>query len=214
MNVTIIGAGNMARGISTRLLAGGNSVTLVARNATRAAELAQELRAAAKSSATVTAVPFGSPVAGDIVILAVHYSSVPSIVKQYGDMLAGKIIVDITNPLNATFDDLATPPGSSAAEEIARMVPAGARVIKAFNTVFAGTLATGQVAGQPLDVFIAGDDAEAKASFANLVQAGGLRPVDVGPLRRARQLEGVGLLQITLQQTLGTNWMSAVKILA
>jgi NADPH-dependent F420 reductase len=214
MNITIIGTGNMARGISTRLLAGGNSVTLAARNAARATELAQQLRATAKSGATVTVVPFGGPIASDIVVPAVHYSSVPSVIQQYGDKLAGKIIVDITNPLNATFDDLATPPGSSAAEEIAKMVPAGTKVIKAFNTVFAGTLATGQVAGQPLDVFIAGDDAEAKALVAGLVQAGGLRPVDVGPLRRARQLEGIGLLQITLQQTLGTNWMSAVKILA
>lgn len=213
MNITIIGAGNMARGISTRLLAGGNDVTLAARDEAEATELAQQLRAAAKSGATVAVTPFGGPIAGDIVVLAVPYSGVPSIVQQYGDELAGKVVVDITNPLNATYDDLATPPGSSAAEEIAKMVPVGAKVVKAFNTTFAGTLTSGQVADQPLDVFIAGDDAEAKALLANVIQAGGMRPIDVGSLCRARHLESIGFLHITLQQTLGTNWMSAVKVL-
>ena len=213
MNITIIGAGNMARGISRRLLAGGNDVTLAARDETQATELAQQLRSAAKSGATVTVAPFGGPITADIVVLAVPYSSAPSIIQRYGGELAGKVIVDITNPMNKTYDDLATPPGSSAAEEIAKLVPAGAKVIKAFNTTFAGTLTGGQVAGQPLDVFIAGDDAEAKALLADAIQAGDMRPIDVGPLRRARQLESIGLLHITLQGTLGTNWMSAIKIL-
>jgi 8-hydroxy-5-deazaflavin:NADPH oxidoreductase len=121
--------------------------------------------------------------------------------------------VNITNPLNATYDGLATPPGSSDAEEIARMVPQGTRVVKAFNTTFARTLVAGTVAGQPLDVFIAGDDAEAKATISQLVKAGGLRAIDVGPLSRARQLEGIGFLGITLQGPLGTNFMSAWKLL-
>lgn len=125
-----------------------------------------------------------------------------------------KIIVDITNPLNETFDDLATPPGTSAAEEIAEMSPPGAKVIKAFNTTFAGTLLAGQVEGESLDVFIAGDDAEAKKRLAEAISAGGLRPIHAGPLRRARQLEGIGLLHITLQERLGTNWQSTIKILS
>jgi NADPH-dependent F420 reductase len=213
-NITIIGAGNMGRGIATRLLSGGHSVTLVGRDEAQAAELAQQLRPAAKGGATVTVAHSGGPIASEIVVLAVYYSSVPAIIEQYGDQLAGKVIVEISNPLNATFDDLATPPNSSAAEELAQIVPAGAKVVKAFNTTFAGTLIAGQVAGQPLDVFIAGDNADAKALLAGVVQAGGLRPIDVGPLRRARQLEGIGLLHITLQGTLGTNWMSTIKILS
>ena len=87
-------------------------------------------------------------------------------------------------------------------------------VAKAFNATFAGTLLKGQVDGQPLDVFIAGDDAGAKQALANAIQAGGLRPIDVGPLRRARQLEGLGLLHIVLQSTLGTNWASTIKLLS
>jgi 8-hydroxy-5-deazaflavin:NADPH oxidoreductase len=214
MNFTIIGAGNMGRGIATRLLAGGNPVLIIDRDPSEAQKLAKELGAAAKKGATVSAAAMGSPIESEAVILAVFYTSVPSVLSQYGSQLAGKIIVDITNPLNATYDDLATPPGSSAAEEIAKIAPAGARVVKAFNTTFAGTLLSGQVAGQSLDVFVAGDDPQAKESLSKALSASGLRPIDVGPLRRARQLEGVGLLHITLQATLGTNWASTVKILS
>ncbi len=213
MNFTIIGAGNMGRGIGTRLLSGGNSVILMDRDNAEAQKLAKELQSAAKGGATVSAAAMGSPINSEAVILAVYYPRVPAILAQYGNQLAGKIIVDITNPINATFDDLATPPGTSAAEEIAKQAPAGAKVIKAFNTTFASTLVAGQVAGQSLDVFVAGDDAQAKEKICDALRASGLRPIDVGPLKRARQLEGIGLLHITLQQTLGPNWGSTVKIL-
>ena len=93
-----------------------------------------------------------------------------------------------------TFDGLVTPLDSSAAEELAAKLPSGAKVVKAFNTTFAGTLVAGEVAGQPLDVFIAGDDDEAKETVAGLVRAGGLNPIDAGPLRRARELERLGFL--------------------
>lgn len=213
MDFTIIGAGNMGRGIATRLLSGKNSVMIMDRDNAEAQKLTEELRSAAKGNADIKTAPMGSPITSEAVILAVYYSSVPAVLSQYGSQLARKILVDITNPLNASFDDLATPPGSSAAEEIAKQAPASVKVIKAFNTTFAGTLVSGQVAGQSLDVFIAGDDPQAKARLAEALKASGLRPIDVGPLMRARQLEGIGLLHITLQQTLGTNWASAVKIL-
>jgi 8-hydroxy-5-deazaflavin:NADPH oxidoreductase len=131
-------------------------------------------------------------------ILAVYAPSIPDVLNEYGDQFAGKILVDIANPLNATFDDLATPPGTSHAEETAKRAPASACLLKAFNTTFAGTLVAGEVAGQPLDVLIAGDDAAAKRRLAQLIEASGLRPMDVGPLKRVRQLEGIGLLHITL----------------
>jgi 8-hydroxy-5-deazaflavin:NADPH oxidoreductase len=212
MNFTIVGAGNMGRGIATRLLSGGNSVVIVDRDNAEAQKLAGELKSAVKGNASVSATAMGSPIGTEAVILAVYYPSVSGILSQYGSQLDGKILVDITNPLNATFDDLATPPGSSAAEEIAKQAPR-AKVIKAFNTTFAGTLVAGKVDGKELDVFVAGDDAQAKGKFCDALRASGLRPVDAGPLRRARQLEGIGLLHITLQGTLGTNWASAVKIL-
>ena len=133
---------------------------------------------------------------------------------ELGDRLAGKVVVDITNPLNQTFDGLATAPGTSAAEEVAATMPAGTRVVKAFNTTFSGTLVEGRVAGQPLDVLIAGDDEEAKGRVAQLVRDGGLRAIDVGPLERARQLEGLGFLGITLQQPLGLSFQSAWKLIS
>jgi NADPH-dependent F420 reductase len=214
MDFTIIGAGNMGRGIATRLLNGGNSVVIRDRDNEEATKLAQELRSATKGGATASAAEMDAPIDTPAVVLAVYYPSVPSVLSQYGAQLAGKIIVDITNPLNETFDDLATPPGTSAAEEIANMAPSDAKVVKAFNTTFAGTLIAGEVEDKSLDVFIAGDDAQAKNQLAEAIRAGGLRPIDVGPLRRARQLEGIGLLHITLQEKLGTNWGSTIKILS
>jgi hypothetical protein len=213
MDITIIGAGNMGRGIGHRLVAGGHSLTLVDVDQEVAQKTAAELNAAAKKGAKVSTASLGSVIPGDVVILAVWYGVNLETARQLGKKLAGKIVVDIANPMNATFDGLATAAGSSSAEELAKAVPAGTRVLKAFNTTFAGTLVTGQVAGQPLDVLIAGDDAGAKEILSQLVKDGGSRPIDTGPLERARQLEGIGLLHITLQGKLGTNWMSAVKFI-
>jgi 8-hydroxy-5-deazaflavin:NADPH oxidoreductase len=210
VNVTIIGIGNMARGIATRLLAGGNSVTLVGREPERAQSLVADLMPAAKGGATVRAVPESSPLLDEMVILAIPYSAVTDVTQKFHKQLAHKIVVDITNTLNETYDDLATPPGTSGAEEIAKLLPA-TRVIKAFNTTFASTLVIGAAAGQPLDVFIAGDDGAAKKVLGVLVEGGGMRPIDVGPLKRARQLEGLGLLAITLQFTLNTGFKTAWK---
>jgi predicted dinucleotide-binding enzyme len=133
----------------------------------------------------------------------VSYPGTLELARELGERLAGKVVVDIANPLNQTFDALATTPGTSAAEEVAAATPAGARVVKAFNTTFSGTLVEGQVADQPLDVFIAGNDEGAKETVAQLVRDGGLRTIDVGPLERSRQLEGLGSLGITLQHPLG-----------
>jgi predicted dinucleotide-binding enzyme len=117
-----------------------------------------------------------------------------SIVSEYGDALAGKIIVDITNPFNATADGLAIPADTSIAQMVAEAAPASAHVVKAFNTLFRDVLA----AGGPLDVFIAGDDANAKASVSAFIASLGLRPLDVGDLNMAHFLEGAGLLSVGL----------------
>jgi len=151
---------------------------------------------------------------GDVVVLAVSYGTNIEVARQLGSKLAGKVVVDIANPLNATYDGLATAADSSSAEDLAKAIVSGALVVKAFNTTYAGTLLAGQVAGQPLDVFIAGDDADAKSKVSQLVKDGGMRAIDAGPLHRARQLEHMQLLHITLQGTLGTNWGSTVKILS
>lgn len=214
MNVTIIGAGNMGRGIGHRMVAGGHSVTVVDQNPEAAENLASELRKVARSGANVDVSTLETVQPGDVIFLAVWYGVNKEVAKKLGARLNGKVVVDIANPLNSTFDGLATPSDSSSAEELAKIVPAGVKVVKAFNTTFAGTLLSGSVAGQPLDVFIAGDDADAKGKVTQLVTDGGMRAIDAGPLTRSRQIEGMQLLQIVLQGSLGTNWMSALKIVS
>jgi len=214
MNITIIGSGNMGRGIGTRAVAGGHSVTFVDRDPAEAEKAATDVRASAKNGAQVSAASLGDAQLGDVVVLAVWYGTNIELAKQLGVRLTGKVVVDIANPLNSTYDGLATAPDSSSAEDLAKAIANGAKVVKAFNTTYAGTLLSGSVAGQPLDVFIAGDDADAKAKVAQIVTDGGMRAVDTGPLSRARQIEGMQLLHIVTQGTLGTNWGSALKILS
>lgn len=169
---------------------------------------------AAQGGATVEAAEPGAELRGEVVILAVYYPGTLEIARGLGESLAGKVVVDISNLLNETYDGLATAPGTSAAEEVAAALPAGAGAVKAFNSTFSSTLVEGQVAGQPLDVFIAADDEGVKETVAQLVRDGGLRAIDVGPLERARQLEGLGFLEITLQQPLGLNFRSAWKLMS
>ena len=214
MNVTIIGSGNMARGIGTRLLSGGHSVTYMDRQPEKAKATATEVASKAKNGAKAEGVALGSPIKDEIVILAIPYGATGEVIERLGKQLDGKTIIDITNPLNASYDGLAVAPGTSGAEEIARKLPANSTVLKAFNTTFAMTLASGKVDGTPLDVFIAGDAAEPKAKFSQLVEDGGLRAIDAGRLDRSRQLEALGLLGITLQDKMGTRYRSAWKILA
>jgi NADPH-dependent F420 reductase len=206
MDITIIGTGNMARGIATRALAGGHGVTLLGRETAKAEALAAELEGGVRTGAA------GDPLGGDAVILAVPYGAVDDIVGSYGGQLDGKVLVDITNPVDfSSFTPLSIEAGS-AAQEIAQKAPS-ARVVKAFNTTFAGTLLEGRVAGEPLDVLIAADDSDAKQIVSQLASDGGLRPLDAGPLARARELEALGYLHMALQEALGTGFGSAIKVL-
>src|SRR5215212_11626383 len=147
MEVTIIGAGNMGRGIDHLLVRGGHSVTIVDRDPVEATRLAEELRSSAQGGATVEADGPDMELRDDVLILAVYYPANLQIARERGEELAGKVVVDISNPVNQTFDGLATEPGTAAAEELAASAAAGTRVVKAFNTTFSGTLVEGQVAG-------------------------------------------------------------------
>ena len=187
-SISFIGLGAMARAIATRAVAGGNSVEIIGRDAAKAKGLAAALGGGA------TAGTFGTVPAGDVVVLAVPYTSAVPVVAQYGDALAGKVIIDISNTFNADATGLVIPDGTSGAQEIAKAAPASAHVVKAFNTVFGHVLAQ----GRPLDVFFAGDDARAKASVSAFIESLGLRPLDVGGLEMARWLEGVGPLLMGL----------------
>lgn len=209
MNITIIGSGNMARGISTRLVSGGHAVTIHAKDENKGTELADALRANSESAQVSTAV-VGSQ-ADDVVILAVPYTEVQAIAEHY-DGFEGKTVVDITNPVNFETFELIPEAGRSGAEEIAAMIPS-AKVVKAFNTTLAGALEAGSVDGKELDVFVAGDDKDAKDLVCEMIRTSGMRPIDVGELANARHLEGFGLIQMKVQDQIGTNWMSALKFI-
>jgi predicted dinucleotide-binding enzyme len=182
MRVTLFGSGNMGTAIDGVLSAGGADVEHIASTDTTAT------------------------VAADIVILAVPYPALAGIVATYGPQLAGKTVVDITNPLNfETFDSLTVPADSSAAAEIAAALPSS-KVLKAFNTTFAATLGDKEVGPNKTTVLIAGDDADAKAALAALIVAGGVDAIDAGSLSRARELEAVGFLQLTLAMGQKIGW--------
>lgn len=173
-HITIIGTGSMANAIGGLFADGGSSVTYVARESVGTAVIE-----------------------GDIVVLAVPYPAVDGIVSAYAEQLAGKTVVDITNPLNfETFDELVVPAGSSAAAEIQAKLPAS-HVVKAFNTTFAATLASKKVGELATTVLIAGDDTNAKAQLAAAIEAGGVATLDAGALSRAHELEALGFLQLT-----------------
>jgi predicted dinucleotide-binding enzyme len=189
-SISIIGTGNMARTIATLAVAGGNTVEVIGRDQSKAADLAKDL------GGSSTTGEFGAVPAGDIVIVALGYANVVPVVAQYGDALADKVIVDICNPVNSAADGLAIPDGTSIAQNVAEQAPASASVVMAFNTTFGAVLAK----GHPMDVLIAGDDEHAKARVAEFIESLTLRPLDVGGLTMAHYLEGTGLVMIGLAQ--------------
>jgi 8-hydroxy-5-deazaflavin:NADPH oxidoreductase len=201
-SISIIGTGNMARAIGALAVAGGNTVEVMGRDQSKAADLARALGGSATTG------QWGAVPAGDIVIVALLYASVVPVVAHYGDALAGKVIVDISNPFNAAADGLAIREDTSIAQEAAESAPASASVVKAFNTIFGHVLEK----GRPLDVFIAGDNAQAKAGVEAFIESLGLRPRDVGGLEMAHWLEGAGLVVMGLARHGVGNWDFALGV--
>lgn len=187
--VSIMGNGNMGKAIASIVTRGGNEVDFLDRESTA--------------------------VAGEIVILAVPYAVLDEIVERLGNQFAGKIVVDITNPLDfSTFDKLLVPAGSSSAQELAKKLP-DSKVLKAFNTTFAATLSSGTVGenGPTTTVLIAGDDDEAKKSLSQIIQAGGVKALDAGSLKRAHELEAIGFEQLVLAAGEKIGWSAGFAIL-
>src|ERR1700682_3166478 len=208
--ISIIGAGGMAAAIGGLAARAGHTVEVITRDAAKARALAEQIGAGATTGT------FGAAPAGNIVILAVPYTAVLDVVKQYGEALAGKLLVDITNPIKSDFSGFLTPEDSFGAQEIVKVAPANADIVKAFNTQFSHVWAAGPVKGHPLDVFIAGDDAQAKARVSAFIESLGLRPMDTGQLPMARALENAALLQLGLvaHSVKHTNFFLGVSILS
>lgn len=180
MKITIFGKGNMGQAIGKNFEAAGNEVQYFT----------------SKDRADIL---------GDIVIMAVPYPALDTLAMEYSDMLVGKVVVDITNPLNFdTWDELVVPTDSSAAKELQDKLPES-KVIKAFNTTFAATLQSGKVDSVPTKVLAASDSKEAKELLAKALD-GSLEVLDAGSLKRARELEAMGFLQMTLAASEQISW--------
>lgn len=187
MNVTLIGTGNMASALAKQLSKAGHALVVTGRDASKANALAQSVHAKVKSESTAEG--------ADIVIVATGYDDAVPALRAAGD-LRGKVIVDITNPLTADYSGLTLGHTTSAAEEIQKAFP-DAKVVKAFNTVFAPVLAAGpKLDGTTVPVYVAGDDAAAKQSVTSLIGSTGFQPVDAGGLKNARYLEPLAGLNI------------------
>jgi len=202
MKVAIIGAGNVGKALATSITSAGHDVTLTSKHPEHAEAAARE------SGATSAATNVAAVTDADIVILAVPYAGAGAeVASEIRDEVAGKTIIDVTNPIKPDFSGLATD-GSSAAEEFQKLLPE-AKVVKAFNTIFASNQAN---PSREVDGFVAADDEGAKQQVISLVESIGFSPLDVGPLSASRFLEGMAFINIGLNAQNGWTWTSAWKL--
>jgi 8-hydroxy-5-deazaflavin:NADPH oxidoreductase len=205
VNIAIIGAGNVGSGLVKAFLEGGNDVTVAARTPGKAAELAGATGAtAARNAASAAAL-------GDVVVLAVPFSAAEAVAREIRPVVNGKVIIDVTNPAKPDWSGPLFEGADSGAERLAAWLPQ-ARIVKAFNTVFASNLVDRADDGAPLDGYVAGDDPDAKATALELVESIGLNPIDAGPLAAARQLEALAWLNISLNMANGWAWQTGWKL--
>src|SRR5215210_7582041 len=197
MQIAIIGAGNVGRALATSLTRAGHDVTISAAHAANARDAASQTGSkAAATNAEATS-------SAELVVLAVPATSVKDVASDLGAKLDGKVLVDVSNRPTPS----AAGPATSIAEELQQAVP-GAKVVKAFNTLFASRQADPKVGGMAADAFVAGDDDSARQTVLEVVESAGFRPVDAGSLVTARTLEGMAWLNIQRNMAGGT-WQDA-----
>jgi NADPH-dependent F420 reductase len=207
MKVAIIGTGNVGSALAGSFSRAGHDVTLAARDGAKTRTVTRSLGATAAASTT-------SAVAGaDVVVLAVPYGAVREVAAEIRPLVAGKVVIDVTNPLKSDYSGLATGDGPSGAEQLASQL-VDAKVVKAFNTVFSGLQGDPDSLGTTLDALYATDDADAREAVYELAESVGFRPVYVGPLSAARELEAMAWLNIRLQMLTNGTWNSAFVLVA
>ncbi|MBA3553000.1 MAG: NADPH-dependent F420 reductase [Actinobacteria bacterium] len=204
MQIAIIGSGNVGKALAGSFVRAGHQVNLSASDPENARAAAQDTGASAADSNTAAVE------GADAVVLAVPYQAVEDVLEELDGSLAGKVLIDTTNRVNPA-DPGSVLDGTSASEQIQALAPS-ARVVKAFNTVFASRMTEPSVDDVQLDCYVAGDDEEAKRSVLELAGSIGFQPIDAGPLSMARVLEGMALLNITLQIRNGWPWQSGFKL--
>ena len=212
--IAVIGAtGNMGKGIARSLAKGNNRLLLFGNNPQKVQMLVDEIKKENQSSdIEALQCPTNASWEADIIILAVPYEAQKELATKIEAVTNQKIVVSIANPLNDTYSGLVTAPDTSAAEELQNRLP-NAKVVKAFNTVFAADFATPVIAGQQADAFVAGNDAEAVKTVSELVATAGFNPIVAGDLSVSRTLENMSLLLIQLTIKNGYNWLAGWKIL-
>lgn len=203
-SISIIGSGRMSAAIADVAARAGAGIQIVRRSTA----------SSSGDRPDVTYAALGDDLTGDLVVLAVPSAAYPSILDHYRERLRDKVVIDISNPIDfTTYDELTVPSDSSSAAELARILPEGAAVVKAFNVNLGDTLVTSTNGTTRTTVLFAGDYAEAKIAVASLIEDAGLRAVDVGPLSRARELEAMGFLQIVLAALGATSYESGFTLL-
>lgn len=205
MKVAIIGSGNVGSAVAKAATATGHDVTVADLEGTESLDTL-------RTQLGVTTTTSNEEAAGDadIVVLAVPFGVVETMARDLAGAIGDKIVIDITNPLKDDLSGLQTD-GTSGAELVQKQLPQ-AKVVKAFNTVFASNQAVAQVDGVQLDGFVAGDDDDAKKHVVRLLEEIGYRPIDVGPLSNARYLEGMAFLNISLNAKNNWSWQSGWKL--
>lgn len=196
MKIAVIGTGNIGAAYARALTDAKFEVVIGHRDPSKAAPLAQEIGPSVEGGGIPAAFKLA-----DMVLLALPYPAVAEVLAGVGD-LTGKVLVDVSNPLSADFQDLVIGLTTSAAEQI-QVAALLAHVVKAFNTIFAALVPVQAHEGKRLQVFVAGDNAAATAQVRELAQALGFVPVDAGSLRNSRFLEPVGMMNIQFGFFLG-----------
>lgn len=207
MKIAVIGAGNVGGALGKALAGAGHDVIYAARDRARLEAKAQEAGAGSAPSAA------DAVMTAEVVILAIPFTAVDEVASEIAGAASGKLVVDVTNPLKPDYSGLSTVGGPSGGERVAAALP-GAKVVKGFNTVFASNQANAAAHGQVLDALYATDDDAAAADFASLASSIGFRPVKVGPLSAAAELEAMAWLNIRLQMIANGAWNSAFVLVA
>lgn len=193
MRISVIGAGNVGGALGRLWAAKGHDIVFGVQDpaSAKTQALVQSIGRRARSAGVAEAAA-----AAEVVVLAVPWRAAEQALRAAGN-LAGKTLIDCTNPLTADLSGLTIGTSDSAGEQVARWAT-GAKVVKAFNTIGAGSFSSPQFGGERASMLIAGDDAAAKATVGQLATELGFDVVDAGPLKTARWLEAVGMLWIHL----------------
>ncbi len=202
MKIAVIGTGNVGKALGGSLARAGHDVTFAARDAEKTREVASEVGASAAPTAVAAARE------AEVIVLAVPYGAMSEVASEIAPAARDKVVIDVSNPLKSDYSGLATEGGPSGAERLAGPL-ADAHVVKAFNTLFATVQGDPSALGATVDALYATDDEEARRAVTTIAESVGFRPIYVGPLTAARELEALAWLNIRLQLLTNGSWNTA-----